>query len=195
MDPQDIELVRLAQAELPYRMVAFERLVAKRYGVVRRLAYAITGNRDDADTVAQDVMLRVFRGLRNLRDPATFDGWLRRIVRNTASSHVSAERRERQKANAWGQQVVVDTAREGVGDDLQPPQTESFDALVADLDLVDRTILAFRIVAELPYPDIAEIMEMTESAVKMRYRRTIHRLRLKHLHGAGTGEAGEGGSE
>lgn len=58
----------------------------------------------------------------------------------------------------------------------------SFDALIDGLGLRERTILAFRLVEEHDYPTIAGIMGMSESAVKMAYRRAIERLRLRHPH-------------
>lgn len=181
MDRDDAQLVALAQTELPYRTAAFERLAARYYPRLRRLAHAITGSRDDADTVAQDTMLRAFHGLPGLRDPANFDAWLQRTLVNTANSHLAAERREREKAEAWSEGATPD-----LNDTLEAhtaaPTPPSFDALIDGLGLRERTILAFRLVEEHDYPTIAGIMDMSESAVKMAYRRAIERLRLRHPH-------------
>ena len=179
MDRDDVQLVALAQAELPYRTAAFERLAARYYARLRRLAHAITGNRDDADTVAQDTMLRAFHGLSGLREPANFDAWLQRTLVNTANSHLAREHRERAKAEAWS-----GSATQGLNDGLDAetasPEPPSFDVLIDGLGLRERTILAFRLIEEHDYPTIAGIMGMSESAVKMAYRRAIERLRVRH---------------
>lgn len=174
MDQTDTDLVRRAQAELPYGTAAFGRLAASRYPAVRRLARAITGSADAADTIAQDSMLRVFHALTGLRDVATFDAWLRRIVVNTARSHLDAERREREKAARLRSLAPDDPPEDDISGQAE---LDTFDALVGGLKLEERTVLAFRIVDEVPFPEIARILGITESGAKMRYRRAIERLR------------------
>ncbi|MCY4532904.1 MAG: sigma-70 family RNA polymerase sigma factor [Gammaproteobacteria bacterium] len=179
MDRDVAQLVALARIELPYRTAAFERLAAHCYPRIRRLARAITGSRDDADTVAQETMLKVFHGLPALREPARFDAWLQRTLVNTANSHLAAERRQREKARVWRQRIGTELQARSDAESTSL-ETASFDALIEGLNLRDRSILAFRLVEELDYPAIAHIMGMGESAVKMAYRRAIERLRQRH---------------
>ncbi len=63
-----------------------------------RFVLSILRNHDDADDVYQEVLVRVHRHLRSLRDPARLPGWVRRIAvnqchthraRNARSSHLS----------------------------------------------------------------------------------------------------------
>ena len=124
-------------------------------------------------------MLRAYHALAGLRDLATFDVWLRRIVANAARSYLAEEERERRKARRL--QALDRPADESPDDDGPAVRAESsgFDALVAGLGLEERTVLAFRLVEELPYPEIARILGVTESGAKMRYRRAIERLRLR----------------
>jgi hypothetical protein len=56
--------------------------VANRYGpTVYTMAYRLTGDRDEARDLAQDVFVRVYRNLDRYR-PGTFEGWLYRITKN-----------------------------------------------------------------------------------------------------------------
>ncbi|WP_372729542.1 sigma-70 family RNA polymerase sigma factor, partial [Nocardioides sp.] len=48
---------------------------------VYRLAYRLTGNRQDAEDLTQEVFVRVFRSLASYT-PGTFEGWLHRITTN-----------------------------------------------------------------------------------------------------------------
>jgi DNA-directed RNA polymerase specialized sigma24 family protein len=48
---------------------------------VYRLAYRLTGNRQDAEDLTQEVFVRVFRSLSSYT-PGTFEGWLHRITTN-----------------------------------------------------------------------------------------------------------------
>jgi RNA polymerase sigma-70 factor (ECF subfamily) len=56
-------------------------LVDEHADSVYRLAYSLSGNRQDAEDLTQDTFMRAFRSLKNYR-PGTFAGWLHRITTN-----------------------------------------------------------------------------------------------------------------
>jgi len=63
---------------------AFEILVDSRIDRCYRLAWSILANDADAADATQDALVTAWRQLPRLRNPATFDGWLNRIVANAA---------------------------------------------------------------------------------------------------------------
>jgi RNA polymerase sigma-70 factor, ECF subfamily len=63
---------------------AFEVLVDTRIDRCYRLAWSILSNDADAADATQEALVSAWRQLPRLRDPATFDGWLHRIVTNAA---------------------------------------------------------------------------------------------------------------
>ena len=63
---------------------AFAVLVDTRIDRCYRLAWSILSNDADAADATQDALVAAWRQLPRLRDPATFDGWLNRIVANAA---------------------------------------------------------------------------------------------------------------
>ena len=63
---------------------AFAALVDTRIDRCYRLAWSILSNDADAADATQDALVSAWRQLPRLRDPATFDGWLNRIVANAA---------------------------------------------------------------------------------------------------------------
>lgn len=63
---------------------AFGVLVDTRIDRCYRLAWSILSNDADAADATQDALLAAWRQLPRLRDAAAFDGWLNRIVANTA---------------------------------------------------------------------------------------------------------------
>ena len=63
---------------------AFEILIDSRIDRCYRLAWSILSNDADAADATQDALVAAWRQLPRLRDPATFDGWLNRIVANAA---------------------------------------------------------------------------------------------------------------
>src|SRR5919107_1861125 len=61
--------------------LSWEQIVTDHSARVYRLAYRLTGNRQDAEDLTQEVFVRVFRSLSSYT-PGTFEGWLHRITTN-----------------------------------------------------------------------------------------------------------------
>src|ERR1700750_2704647 len=61
--------------------LSWEQIVTDHSARVSRLAYRLTGNRQDAEDLTQEVFVRVFRSLHTYT-PGTMEGWLHRITTN-----------------------------------------------------------------------------------------------------------------
>ncbi|MDR2377979.1 MAG: sigma-70 family RNA polymerase sigma factor [Bifidobacteriaceae bacterium] len=70
---------------------AWAEIAERHYPVVYRVAYRLTGNTPDAEDLAQETFLRVFRSLEGYRPEGSFEGWLARITTNL---FIDAKRRE-----------------------------------------------------------------------------------------------------
>ncbi len=72
--------------------------VARNYGrFLYTVAFRLSGNHDDAQDLAQEVLLRVRRGLETYR-PGSMEGWLSRITTNVFLDEVRRRRRRPQDA-------------------------------------------------------------------------------------------------
>jgi RNA polymerase sigma factor (sigma-70 family) len=67
---------------------AFEELVRRRQGTVRKLMRQFSGDWAIAEDLAQEAFLEAWRNLRTLRAPGAFGGWLRQIAVNVFLQHV-----------------------------------------------------------------------------------------------------------
>ena len=74
--------------------VAFERLVERYSAKVFHLAYSMIGNQTQAEDMAQDVLLRVWKGLPGYHGGASLSTWIYTITRNTCLTEL--RRRARQ---------------------------------------------------------------------------------------------------
>jgi RNA polymerase sigma-70 factor (ECF subfamily) len=88
----DVSLVRKAQEG---DRSAFGELCDRHYRLVFQSAWRRVGNRADAEDVAQDALIKMGQGLRNLRDAALFRGWLLRIVINAVTDLQRRRKSER----------------------------------------------------------------------------------------------------
>jgi len=172
MEPEDAALVARVRGELPYATQSFEALAKRYYPLARRIAVGIVGSLDDAETVVQDVMLRVFHGLKDLREPQMFEAWLRRIIVNAARTFMAKERREREKA------LLAAAEWDEAFEDDEPAfeESEGVAHLLDGLSVEERTILALKFVEDLEFGEIADIVGQKLSATKMRYYRALKKI-------------------
>jgi RNA polymerase sigma-70 factor, ECF subfamily len=162
---------------------AFEELVERTQRQVYTLAYRLVGDRHEAEDVAQEAYLRVYRSLRGFRGDARFETWLYRVVANTAMTQLRRRGRFGDLL-ADGQDVLL----------LQPPARQAEDGLEEDeikralgsLPLGQRTVVVLKDVYGFSCQEIGEQIGASEGAVKVRLHRA--RRRLKELiYGPGEG--------
>lgn len=159
---------------------AFEELVIRTQRQVFTLAHRVVGDRAEAEDVAQEAYLRVFRSLGGFREDARFETWLYRVVTNAALTHL--KRRGRfgdllRDPEEDPAPVVEDRASDEVvrQDEVQ----RALEALSPGM----RTTVVLKDVYGLSCKEIGQEMGLSEGAVKVRLHRA--RKRLKELiHGA-----------
>jgi RNA polymerase sigma-70 factor (ECF subfamily) len=85
---------------------------------VLQLAYRCTRNREDAEEVAQDVLLKVYQKIEAFRGDAALSSWIYRITFNTAMSRLRREKAGRgAKTEAVRPQPPVEGAPGGAADE------------------------------------------------------------------------------
>lgn len=162
----DVTFVRLAQAG---DAAAFDRLAAARIDRAYRLAVAILRSEADARDAVQEAFVAAWRRLPDLREPASFDAWLDRIVVNACRMALRHRRtvrlREIDVADiedpAGGAQPRRDPAGDVVGADV-------VHRAFARLDPDRRAILVLHHVEERPIIEIAGILGIPSGTVKWR---------------------------
>lgn len=146
---------------------------------VYTLALRLVGDRHEAEDVAQEAYLRVYRSLRSFRGDSRFETWLHRIVANAAINHMRGKARFGDLTDEPERILRIPSA--SFTDEL-PEREELADAL-AQLPHAQRVAVVLKDVYGFSAGEIAERLGTTEGAVKLR----IHRGRrnLKDLiHGA-----------
>lgn len=176
-DLTDEELVERANAELVHVTTAYEELMRRYQRVLFSVCVRYLGNERDADDVCQEVMLKVFHGLKHFEGKSKFKTWLYSITYNECITQYRKERRKKRLVEALTLEVTDDEPTE----ESAPLSMErgGLDRWLDQVNPIDREILVLRFVAELEFQEIADIMHMGLSATKMRYKRALDRLRDK----------------
>jgi RNA polymerase sigma-70 factor (ECF subfamily) len=76
-------LIPAAQGKLD----ALEKLLEMTSAYITKRSYSLSGNYDEAQDIAQDVMLRIYKNISGLKDPNSYFGWQEQIIRNTVYDH------------------------------------------------------------------------------------------------------------
>ena len=161
---------------------AFTLLVKAYEDRVYSLAYYVTKNHHDAEDVAQEVFLKIWRALPSYRGEAP-DVWIMKIAKNTCLDHIKQKKRieplEYEIDGERAERPIPDT-------DVQsnPPeaavQHERIQAVArAMMRLSDehREILTLRYVNGLSYEQLQRVLDVGEGTVKSRLSRAKKSLK------------------
>ena len=160
---------------------AFHALVERHRAMVYRLAYQFAGNHHDAEDIAQDVFIKVYRSLERFRYDAQLTSWLYRIVMNACIDH-----KRRQSPSGWApftedaELKMMNTPEEGPG-----PEDQAYggqlgavlESEIARLPPGQRLVFTMRHHEGLKLSEIAEALGLAEGTVKRQLNAAVHRLR------------------
>lgn len=163
---------------------AFGLLVDRYEADLARYARWALGSEDEAADAVQDALVRAYRSLHRCTDPARFKGWLFRIVSNRCKTRLARHRRRRtERLEDLPAEPVLDQGDPGE-DVEQQDRRERLRQALDELGPDHREALVLRYVNELSVPEIAEALDLSVSAVKMRLHRGRDALRtVLHLEG------------
>jgi len=156
-------------------VAAFGELVRIYQDAVYGVAYAIVGNFQDAQDIAQEVFIQAWRDLDSLREPARFPNWLYRITRNRCLDFL-----KRAKLDTVGLEEA-DMISNPLPDPLERAERREIEerVLAAIMELSEK----LRITTTLFYingyavSEIAELISVSPNTVKWRLHESRERLK------------------
>jgi RNA polymerase sigma-70 factor, ECF subfamily len=155
----------------------FERLVLDHQDRIYALGLALTGNRHDAEEVAQDTFLRAYRALATYSPERVRDlkqkAWLHRIAVNVVRNRVRGVRPRLVELN--GSEPSADSGPEE--DVLRKAEIDELAARVACLPARYREAVVLRHVQDLSYAEVAEALGQPVGTVKANVHRGLKLLR------------------
>lgn len=163
---------------------AFEQLVNQYQGRVYNFIYRMIGGREEAQDLAQEVFVSIFKNIDGFRGESSLATWIYRITANHCKNRrkylgrrkvehpMTLENEDKEMASSHIP-VAVGVSRP---DELvEGYQTEVLiQRAIAELDEEQRTILVLRDIQSVSYEDISEITGLPLGTVKSR----LHRARM-----------------
>ncbi len=176
------ELIRSAQAG---NAVAFEQLIEEHQKRIFSIAYRIAGNPEDAADMAQEVLVKIFRNLKNFRGDSKFSTWLYRVATTTCLDEQKRQRRH----TAYSLDETLETEDGSLAVDpvdTGPTPEESMERkavrqaihqAIGKLKEEHKKVILLREVQGLSYEEIAKILNCSEGTIKSRINRARDSLK------------------
>ena len=171
LDPSTRRMLRVKAGD----DAAFAELVAEYQDRVTGLLYHLVGNADEAEDLAQEVFLRVYRSRERYEPTAKFSTWLFTIVNNIARNSIRDRRRRREREPVDGNHSGVRPLEYmAVAPSGAMPSRifargelgEMVRAAVAQLSDDQRLALILNKFEHMNYKQIAEVLGRSETAIK-----------------------------
>ncbi|HET6611788.1 MAG TPA: sigma-70 family RNA polymerase sigma factor [Kofleriaceae bacterium] len=169
---------------------AFREVVDQHRQSVYNLTLRMLGDAAEAEDVAQEVFITVFKSIDGFRGDAKLSTWIYRIAANQCKNRIKYLARRKSKSRV---EYDDDVGRHQSGGvvaapaNLRQPDTQlegvQLEAMVseaiASLDEDYRLVVVLRDIEELSYEDICQITGLPEGTVKSRLHRARMALRKK----------------
>lgn len=193
----EFDLIRRAQAG---DNAAFSEIVTAYRKRILGTITRVISRPEDVEDVAQEVFLRLYFSLDQLRTAEVFEPWLYRLTVNAAYDYLRKHRRrpEYRMSDLSEQQVMMADAVAGgkVEQDVQHQKKirDSVDALLGAVSEQDRILLMLKEVEGLSLKELEKIYQVNENALKVRLFRARQRV-LKAFGTAKSKEPAKAGKE
>ncbi|MBN2105409.1 sigma-70 family RNA polymerase sigma factor [bacterium] len=181
---QDAELMERVKAG---DESAFKMIVDRHHRAIYHLCYRYLEKREDAEEVAQDVFIRLYRSVDTYQPFAKLTTFLYRIAVNLSLNRIRDRKRKR-----W---ISLEMLRQNKGMEFEASSRDHPDFA---LELKEKQIQICRAIESLPenqktavilyrfqelsYEEIAEVMDCSVSAVEARLHRAKLSLKKKLNH-------------
>ncbi len=187
----DAELISrcLEQGDAGYE--AFRELLKRYEAMVYATSIRIVGDRHEAEEVCQDTFLKVHQKLSTFEGRSSFKTWLFRINYNLCISR----RRKLAKKNLHTEfeedAVSGDAVNSFNADQKRAATKESVDVTLSNLSESDKEILTLRFITGLSLNEIADVLDLSLSAAKMRLYRAMNSFKKEHTSPTSQSNQGE----
>ncbi|MFP6896861.1 MAG: sigma-70 family RNA polymerase sigma factor [Roseibacillus sp.] len=161
---------------------AFEELVGRHQHAVVGTVAKMLGNASEAEDIAQQVFLRLWKSAPRYKPSAKFTTFLFTITRNLVFNETRRKQRRREHSldeqeDDWHQQIPEGREHQPDAQILQSEIQRAVDRAIANLPHKQRLAVVLRRHEHMPYEEIAKVLGLSVSAVKSQLFRARATLR------------------
>jgi RNA polymerase sigma factor (sigma-70 family) len=178
--------VELTDTEIIKRVLAgeqalFAQLVQRYQSYVFTLVLRFTDNREDAEEISQDVLVKAYRSLADFRGEAKFSTWLYTIVRTSCITFLRKKRLETTSLDNERTSQQVESRQSGFTANAieQKSKHAMVNTAIRMLSPDDTQILTLFYKGEQTLEEIGRVMRLDPNTIKVKLHRARHRLKEK----------------
>ena len=164
----------LVKKQLPYVTTGYEELMRRYQAQLHSIAWRYLNNDADAEDVVHEVMLKVFVHIKKFEQRSSFKTWIFRLAYNESVDKIRANSKYIFSENGENEEQSTEEHNA-----IDRPEIANLNTKMKMLGAVDRSIVVFRVQFELDFKEIAEIVGLNISTVKMKHSRALDKLRKK----------------
>ena|SRR5688572_12469134 len=166
---------------------AFRELLERHRDKVFNITYRMLGNRAEAEDVAQEVFITVFKTIETFREEAKFSTWLYRVTVNHCKNRIKYLARRHDRDRDELDETMHSPNGVNINTNYSAPRTPQPDRAlegvqmesilqkaIESLDDEHRIVVVLRDIEDLSIEEICEITSLPDGTVKSR----LHRARL-----------------
>ena len=165
---------------------AFNELVRLYQGRIFRLVFRMIGDRAEAEDLAQEVFVTVFKSIGSFRGESKLSTWMYRVATNHCKNRIKylgrRARGKKKELDEFADASAIESATMNTSAQVPRPdealsgrQLEHFvQVALAELGDEHRTLVVLRDIENMTYEEIQDITGLASGTVKSR----LHRARL-----------------
>lgn len=158
-------LAAFSQASADERRHLADQLFERHYAHVARWCFRITGDRDVAADVAQNVFIKAYRHLGDFRGASRFSTWLYTIVRHECFAHLRTHARDPVGVD---DDVLVAVPTDDAGPEAQAVRDSNgrfaHQVLLDTLDDTERAVFVLHYGDDLPLGAVTRTLQLTNTS-------------------------------
>ncbi len=161
----------------------FERLYERYCDKVYRKCLSFSKNNAQAEDLTHDIFLKLVMKLGSFKEQAKFSTWLYSITYNYCADYARSNNRHREVYVDDGWERMDLSADDGLAE-LAEMEAQQLKKALEKMPFDEQTMLLMKYQDDISIREIAQVQGLTESAVKMRLKRSRDKLRKYYLEGA-----------
>ena len=160
------------------------------YGKMMAVCLRYTKNHDQAKDILQDGFIKVFRSMEKFNREGSFEGWIRRIMVNTAIDYIRRAKNaylllgEERSIEDFGDQDEEDTIEDEAPEEVLDLKPADVINAMQKLTPAYRTVFNLYVFEEMTHKEIAELLGINIGTSKSNLAKAKHNLKklLKKEH-------------
>ena len=155
---------------------AFRLLVERYMKQAYNIAYGFVNNHDEAEDLAQESFVNIYKSIRSFRGDAAFSTWLYRIVMNLSLNHLRQRNNKAQREIHMFDESNIHLGSQGTHSS-QPDVTMHIERALHELPTLQRAVVILRHINGLSTKQVSGILSCSEGTIKTHLHRGLKKMR------------------